>query len=212
MQSQMGSLQPKIQEIQEKYKDDPEQLSKKTMELLKKDWAGPLKWCMGMLIQMPVFLGLYSVVSNIANPSLTSWMKFSNSTIDMTYSFLYPHVNTMIDTANLMTSFLWIDTLNKNHIWLTIIGGILMYINMTIMSRTKPMTAPSIPGANVPDMSKMMWFMNYFLVFMIGSFIYSVAAGIGLYIITSTLFGVLQIYYTNRILVNAKIKTLFKKA
>jgi YidC/Oxa1 family membrane protein insertase len=39
MQSQMGSLQPKMQEIQEKYKDDPEQLSKKTMELLKKDGA-----------------------------------------------------------------------------------------------------------------------------------------------------------------------------
>jgi membrane protein insertase Oxa1/YidC/SpoIIIJ len=59
---------------------------------------------------------------------------------------------------------------------------------MTIMGRTKPMTTPSIPGANVPDMSKMMGFMNYFLVFMIASFVYSVAAGIGLYIITSTLF------------------------
>lgn len=43
MQSQMSNLQPKMQEIQEKYKDDPEQLSKKTMELLKKDGAGPLK-------------------------------------------------------------------------------------------------------------------------------------------------------------------------
>jgi membrane protein insertase Oxa1/YidC/SpoIIIJ len=118
----------------------------------------------------------------------------------------------MIDTANLVTTFFGIDILSKNHIWLTIIGWVLMYINMTIMSWTKPMTAPSIPGANVPDMSKMMWFMNYFLVFMIGSFIYSVAAGIGLYIITSTLFGVLQVYYTNRILINAKIQTLFKKA
>ncbi len=55
MQSKMGDLQPKMQEIQEKYKDDPEQLSKKTMELLKKDGAGPLKGCVGMLLQIPVF-------------------------------------------------------------------------------------------------------------------------------------------------------------
>lgn len=210
MQSQMWSLQPKIQEIQEKYKDDPEQLSKKTMELLKKDWAGPLKWCMGMLIQMPVFLWLYAVVSNIATPNLDSWMKFTKPMIDMTYSFLYPYVNTMIDTTNFITNFLWVDVLSKNHIGLAIIGGILMYINMTIMWWTKPMTTPTVPWANMPDMSKMMWFMNYFLVFMIWSFIYSVAAGIWLYIITSTLFGVLQVYYTNRVLINAKIKTLLK--
>lgn len=212
MQSQMGNLQPKMQEIQEKYKDDPEQLSKKTMELLKKDGAWPLKGCMGMLLQMPVFLWLYTVVSNIATPNLDSWMKFSHSMLDMTYSFLYPYVNSMIDTANLVTNFFWIDILSKNHIWLAIIWWLLMYINMTIMTRTKPMTTPSIPWANVPDMSKMMWFMNYFLVFMIASFVYSVAAGIGLYIITSTLFWVLQVYYTNRILINAKLKTLFKKA
>lgn len=210
MQSQMWSLQPKMQEIQEKYKDDPEQLSKKTMELLKKDWAGPLKWCMGMLIQMPVFLWLYAVVSNIATPNLDSWMKFSKPMIDMTYSFLYPYVNTMIDTTNFITNFLWVDVLSKNHIGLAIIGGILMYINMTIMWWTKPMTTPTVPWANMPDMSKMMGFMNYFLVFMIWSFIYSVAAGIWLYIITSTLFGVLQVYYTNRVLINAKIKTLLK--
>jgi membrane protein insertase Oxa1/YidC/SpoIIIJ len=77
---------------------------------------------MGMLIQMPVFLGLYSVVSNIANPNLTTWMKFSHSMIEMTYSFLYPYVNTMIDTSNLITNFFGIDILSKNHIGLAIIG------------------------------------------------------------------------------------------
>ena len=37
MQSQMGGLQPKMQEMQEKHKDNPEQLSKEMMNLLKKD-------------------------------------------------------------------------------------------------------------------------------------------------------------------------------
>ena len=211
MQSQMSDLQPKMQEIQEKYKDDPEQLSKKTMEILKKDGVWPLKGCMGMLLQMPVFFGLYAVISNIANPEgVTKIMKFSSSFIDMVYSFFYPYVYNMIDTANLVTNFLGINVLEKNNIILALIGGILMFINMSIMSWTRPAT-PSIPGwENIPDMGKMMKFMNYFLVFMIGSFVYSVAYGVGLYIITSTLFGVIQVYIQNRILVNAKLATIFK--
>jgi membrane protein insertase Oxa1/YidC/SpoIIIJ len=39
MQSQMNGLQPKMQELQEKHKDDPEKLSKEMMDLLKKDGA-----------------------------------------------------------------------------------------------------------------------------------------------------------------------------
>lgn len=34
--------------------------------------------------------------------------------------------------------------------------------------------------------------MNYFLVFMIGSFVYSMQAGVGLYIVTTTIFSVVQ--------------------
>ena len=102
MQSQMNGLQPKMQELQEKHKDDPEKLSKEMMDLLKKDGAWPLKWCLWMLVQMPVFLWLYAVVSNIANPTtMQSWMKFPVSTIDMVYSFLYPIVHQMIDIAAL---------------------------------------------------------------------------------------------------------------
>lgn len=209
MQSQMGSMQPKMQEIQEKYKDDPEKLSKEMMALLKKDGVWPLKWCLGMLLQMPVFLWLYAVVSNIANPiNMQWWMKFPVSMIDMVYSFLYPFVNEMIDIANLNTQFFGIDILSKNHIGLTIAAALLMRVNMKIMTWTKPAT-PTVPWANMPDMSKMMWFMNIFLVVMIASFVYSVAAGIWLYIITSTLFGVAQLYYQNRVLINAKIQTLF---
>lgn len=210
MQSKMGDLQPKMQEIQEKYKDDPEMLSKKTMELLKKDGVWPLKGCISMLLQIPVFYGLYAVVSNIANPEgLGSFMKFPVSFMDMTYSFLYPYVHNMIDIANMVTSFFSINVLEKNSVVLALIAGILMFLNMKVMTWTRPAT-PQIPGwANVPDMGKMMKFMNIFLVIMIASFVYSVANGVWLYIITSTLFGLVQVYIQNRILVNAKLATLF---
>lgn len=212
MQSQMNGLQPKMQELQEKHKDDPEKLSKEMMDLLKKDGAWPLKWCLWMLVQMPVFLWLYAVVSNIANPTtMQSWMKFPVSTIDMVYSFLYPIVHQMIDIAALDKNFIGIDVLSKNHIGIAVAAGLLMRINMKIMWWTRPST-PTVPGANVPDMTKMMDFMNIFLVIMITSFVYSVATGVGLYIVTSTLVWVLQTWYQNRILINAKLQTLFKKS
>jgi YidC/Oxa1 family membrane protein insertase len=39
----MSDLQPKLHQIQEKYKDDPEMLSKETMKVFKEDGKGPLK-------------------------------------------------------------------------------------------------------------------------------------------------------------------------
>ena len=43
MQKGMGALQPKLQEIQEKYKDDPKKLSEETMKVFKTDGKGAFK-------------------------------------------------------------------------------------------------------------------------------------------------------------------------
>ena len=55
-----------MQEIQEKYKDDPQKLSEETMKLLKKEGSAPLKGCLSMLIQLPIFIGLYFVIRAFA--------------------------------------------------------------------------------------------------------------------------------------------------
>jgi YidC/Oxa1 family membrane protein insertase len=52
----MADMQPKMQEIQEKYKDQPEKMSAEMMALFKKSGGGPLKGCLTMIIQIPVFL------------------------------------------------------------------------------------------------------------------------------------------------------------
>lgn len=56
MQGQMSDFSPKMQEIQDKHKDDPQKMSAEMMNLFKKDGGGPLKGCMTMLVQIPVFL------------------------------------------------------------------------------------------------------------------------------------------------------------
>jgi YidC/Oxa1 family membrane protein insertase len=57
----MQTLQPKLKELQEKYKDDPKKLNEQTMGLYQKEGVNPLGGCLPMLLQIPVFFALYSL-------------------------------------------------------------------------------------------------------------------------------------------------------
>ena len=58
----MQFLQPKIKELQEKYNKNPEKLNQEIMELYRKNEVNPLGGCLPMLLQMPIFVGLYQVL------------------------------------------------------------------------------------------------------------------------------------------------------
>ena len=60
--AKMRALTPRIKNIQERYKDDREQLGRATMELYKREKVNPLAGCMPILIQIPVFLAFYWVL------------------------------------------------------------------------------------------------------------------------------------------------------
>ena len=60
----MREIQPKISELREKYKNDPAQLNKATIELYRKYKINPASGCFPMLLQMPVFIALYAVFRN----------------------------------------------------------------------------------------------------------------------------------------------------
>lgn len=201
MGKHMTDIGPKMQEIQEKYKDDPDRMSKETMNLLKTQWWAPLKWCLGLLLQIPVFIALLNVIQWLADKKLN---------IAHIYSFLPADwVNFLnVDTINHM--FLWIDLLQTGNIALTVISAVLLYaqVSMTSWIQPKP-TAQKMPnGQEMPDMSKMMPIMNIMMVFMMGSFVYSVKSGVWLYILTSTLFGVIQFMRQYRLVLPIKIKAL----
>lgn len=79
----MQEIQPKTKYIQQKYKDDPQLIQKKTMELYKEHGVNPLGGCLPLLIQMPIFLAFYQSL----------------------YKFQY------VDAANV--GFLWIPDISK---------------------------------------------------------------------------------------------------
>jgi len=60
----LQALQPQMNAIKEKYKDDPVKMNKKTMEFMKENKVSPLGGCLPMLLQIPVFFGFYSMIQS----------------------------------------------------------------------------------------------------------------------------------------------------
>ncbi len=61
---QMQLLQPKLNELKAKYKDDQQKLNAETMQLYKLYKINPLAGCLPMLLQLPIFWALYAVLRN----------------------------------------------------------------------------------------------------------------------------------------------------
>ena len=201
MQKGMNSLQPKLTEIQEKYKDDPKKQSEETMKLFKTDGKWAFKWCLMMLIQIPVFIWLYRVIRDMADATIPQWWLYSFFS-----SFGAPFISPeALTNGTINTHFLGMDLLQTKNIVLTVIAAIFTYLQTKITMLAKPATpAPAVNGKAAPDMGKMMWFMNIFLVFMIASFVYSMQAWVGLYMVTTTVFSVIQYARQYRALLKAK--------
>jgi len=60
---EMQKVQPKLNEIKERYKDDKQKMNAAVMELYKTHKINPLGGCLPMIIQIPVFIALYQLLS-----------------------------------------------------------------------------------------------------------------------------------------------------
>ena len=58
-------LQPTIEELRRQYKDNPQRLNKETMELYRKHKVNPFGGCLPMLLQVPIFLSFYLVLTRL---------------------------------------------------------------------------------------------------------------------------------------------------
>ncbi len=70
----MKELAPKLKELKEKYKKDPQKLNAATMEMYKKHGANPLGGCLPMLLQIPVFFALYRTLLNAVELQGAPWI------------------------------------------------------------------------------------------------------------------------------------------
>ena len=71
-------LQPEIQKLQKKYKNDKAELNKAMMELYKTHKVNPLGGCLPMVLQLPVFIGLYNLLANTIELRQTPFILWIN--------------------------------------------------------------------------------------------------------------------------------------
>jgi YidC/Oxa1 family membrane protein insertase len=64
-QRAMQALQPKIKELQEKHKGDKQALQQAQMELMRREKANPLMGCLPMLVQWPIFVGVFHLLRHL---------------------------------------------------------------------------------------------------------------------------------------------------
>lgn len=66
-QRHMQEMQPKIQALRKKYKDDKAEMQRQMMKLQQEEGFNPLAGCLPIFIQIPIFIGLFHVLRHLAN-------------------------------------------------------------------------------------------------------------------------------------------------
>lgn len=69
----MQDLQPKIKELQKKHGSDRQRISQETMALYQQYQVNPMAGCLPMLIQIPIFLGLYQSITTLSSSGTGYW-------------------------------------------------------------------------------------------------------------------------------------------
>lgn len=172
-QKSLQDLQPKLDELKIKYKDDKVGLSQATMALYKDHKVNPFSSCLPLLIQFPFLIAIFNIFRDGVNNKL---------------DLVYPFINHP-ETLNMMS--LGLLDLSKPNIYLAILAGAAQFWQSRMMLAKKPTvkTDGSKDENMAAIMSKqMMYFMPAITIF-IGI---SLPGGLTLYWFLMTLFTALQ--------------------
>jgi YidC/Oxa1 family membrane protein insertase len=166
----MQEIQPKMNEVREKYKNDPKRMQVEMSELYKKNKVNPVGGCLPMLLQIPVFFALYKVLLvsiELRNAPFMLWIKDLSAP-----DTLFGHIPAMIP----------------------LIGGFALGPLPIVMGITMVIQQKMTPSTMDPKQAKMMMFMPVIFTFMFLNF----ASGLVLYWLVNNIFGIAQQFAMNR--------------
>lgn len=163
--AKMQELQPELTALKEKYKNTPEKFAKAQMDLFSKNKCNPLGGCLPALIQLPIFLGLYHAF-NISVEMRGAPFLWIDNLAAPDALFKFPFVMPFLGPSfNLLPIF----------------TVVLFLVQQKMM-----MPPPTTPEAEMQQ--KVMFYMTIFM----GYMFYSVAAGLCVYFIASSLWGLAE--------------------
>ncbi|MBI4311697.1 MAG: membrane protein insertase YidC [Chloroflexi bacterium] len=176
----MSELQPKLQALQKRYAKDRARLSQETMRLYKEAGVNPLG-CLGpMVIQFPVWIGLYI--------SIVSLLPTSPERLASLSQHLYSWLPIAHEVVPLNSRFLWFDLAVPDP---TPIMAVMVGISMWVLQK---MSTPSMGDPRQQSTNRMMLWM---MPFMFAFFTISLPSGLPLYWMISNIIGiVIQGYVT----------------
>ncbi|XP_023001985.1 ALBINO3-like protein 1, chloroplastic [Cucurbita maxima] len=180
----MRSLQPQVKAVQQRYAGDQERIQIETARLYKLAGINPFAGCLPTLATIPVWIGLYRALSNVANeglltegffwiPSLAGPTTIVSRQSGSGISWLFPFVDGHPPLG-------WSDTLA--YLVLPVLLVVSQYISVQIMQSTQN---------NDPNM-KSSQAITQFLPLMIGYFALSVPSGLSLYWLTNNILSTAQ--------------------
>lgn len=168
-QRSLQEIQPHLDEIKERHKEDKQALAQAQMKLFAEKKVNPLASCLPLLIQLPFLFALFYV--------LTDGLKNTDH-----YALLYPFV---ANPGHLNESFLGLFSLTQTHnVVIAVLNGIAQFIQVK-------MTLPAAPAkkkdGKEEDIAAMMnKQMTFMMPVMIGVMSYSFPNGIGVYYLAQT--------------------------
>jgi len=185
---QMQSLQPRLKELQAKYKDDKETLAREQMKLYKESKVNPASSCLPMIIQLVVFYYLYTVFLN--GIKIDEQGLLHPDQIKNLYAGLQPYFQTHVINTHL---FSFLDLTKSGNYVLALLTAAAQFWQTKMLAAPKE---PNVPGAKDESMlAATNRSMTYTLPLIIGFIVYRAPAGLGLYWLVTALFSIVQQYF-----------------
>jgi YidC/Oxa1 family membrane protein insertase len=173
-QKVLQDLQPKIKQIQEKYKNDKEKLAKETLELYKTEKINPFSGLFLAFLQLPILIALYNVF----------WQGLKPEQLNNLYSFI-------ANPNQINPVFLGLIDLSKPNIYFAIVAGILQFFQTKMVSSvSKKSQGGASDMANIMQTQMLYIFPIITIIILLG-----LPSAIGLYWIVSSAFSIVQQYY-----------------
>ena len=172
-QKLLQELQPKIQELQGKYKNDKEKLTKATLELYQKERVNPMSGCLPILIQFPLLVALFWVFQKGLQ---------SEEMVNL-YSFVP-------NPGQINPTFLGFLNLAQPYIILAVICGIAQFFQAKTMSPASQVKKSSKMDFSTMMQKQMLYFFPIFTVLIL----WRLPSAIALYWLVTSLFSIFQQY------------------
>lgn len=183
----LQELQPKLRALQQKHKNDRQELAKQTMALYREHKTNPLSSCLPTLIQLPFLIALYQVFIGGIQTDPTTHLLLAERQADIYPSLRDYFTATPIDAL----SFGFLNLAAKKNIILALIVGVTQYVQAKMLApKTTP---PAVGGAKDEQLATSMTRQMTLVLPVITAWIsYILPAGLALYFFASNIFSIIQ--------------------